>query len=56
MSEASTSSTFTWQREFYLEHPDVAALTPAEVAQLRESLGIRVHGTAAAPNLVSTFV
>ena len=55
-SEASSSSAFTWQREFYLEHPDVAALTPAEVAKLRESLGIRVHGTAAAPNLVSTFV
>ena len=37
-SEGSTSSTFTWQREFYLEHPDVAALTPAEVAKLRDSL------------------
>ncbi len=29
---------------FYEEHPDIAALTGAEVAALRQKLGVRVSG------------
>ena len=45
------------QRDFYLEHPDVSALTPEEVQQLRQQLGITVHGEESlCPNPVSSFV
>ena len=42
-------------RDFYLEHPAVAALSPEEVAAMREKLSVRVIGDGC-PNPVSTFV
>ena len=45
------------QRDFYLEHPDVAALTPEQVQALRAQLCITIHGDAArCPNPVGSFV
>lgn len=42
-------------RDFYLEHPDIAALTPEQVAAERERHSIAVQGDAV-PNPVSRFV
>ena len=45
------------QRDFYLQHPDVASLTPEQVQALRAQLCITIHGDAArCPNPVGSFV
>ena len=45
------------QRDFYLEHPEVAALTPEQVQALRAELCITIHGDAArCPSPVGSFV
>ena len=53
---ASATSRFV-QRDFYLEHPDVSALTPEQVQQMRQQLGITVHGEESlCPNPVGSFI
>ena len=46
------------QRDFYLEHPDVAALTPEQVQALRTQLSVTIHGDdeSRCPNPVGSFV
>lgn len=43
------------KRDFYLEHPEVAALSPEQASAMRRELGIRVHGDGV-PNLVNSFL
>ena len=42
-------------RDYYLEHPAVAALTHDDAEAVRRKIGVRVHG-GACPNPVSSFV
>ena len=43
------------RRDFYLEHPEVTALSAEKVDAMRRELNIRVHGDGC-PNLVSSFL
>ena len=56
VGEAAEESLPSVRRDFYLEHPVVAAMTPEAAEAERARLGILVHGSSACPNPVGSFL